>query len=103
MLKGDKFCQFDVLFEDSNHTRLKETDAQQKQRLQQQETEKRVLMALPYTQKEARSLLELQKALEMRPLTLLEALNHLQFVGLISMQPARELVSRRYWRVQMFL
>jgi len=103
MLKGDPSCQFEVIFEASDHTRPKETAAQQQRRLQQQETENRVLMALPSTQREAPSLLHLQKALGLRPLVLLEALNHLQFVGLISMQPARELVERRYWRRQMLL
>ena len=98
VLKGDKSCLFDVMFAANSHTRLNETDVQQQQRLQQQETEYRVLLALPYTQIEARSLLELQQSLALRPLTLLEALNHLQFVGLISVQPARELVARRYWR-----
>jgi hypothetical protein len=103
MLKGDKSCQFEVIFEASSQPHPKETDAQQKQRRQQQEIENRVFMALPYTPNEARSLLELQKALELRPLMLLEALNHLQFVGLISMLPAREMTARRYWRSQMYL
>jgi predicted hydrocarbon binding protein len=103
MLNGDKFCQFDVVFEASNAVNSKETRAQQEQKLRQQQTESLVLTALPYAQKDAPSLLELQKVLELRPLTLLEALNHLHFVGLISMQPARELMSRRYWRAQLLL
>jgi len=103
MLKGDGSCRFDVIFEASNQTRPKETEAQQKQRLQRQEIENRVLMALPYTPNKASSLLELQQMLGLRPLTLLEALNHLQFVGLISMLPARELTARRYWRSQMLV
>jgi hypothetical protein len=103
MLKGDKFCRFDVIFEASNHTRPKETAIQQKQRRERQDNEFRVLMALPYTSAEAPSLLELQKALQLRPLALLEALNHLQFAGLISMLPASELVNRRYWRTPTLL
>jgi predicted hydrocarbon binding protein len=103
MLKGDAFCQFDVTFEANNPQRLKENTVQHAQRRKQQQVENRVLVALPYAQQDAPSLLELQKALELRPLTLLEALNHLHYVGLISMRPARELMSRRYWRTQLLL
>lgn len=96
--KGDAICQFEAIFESSQPQLPPPASQQRQQQIQLQQIEERILLTLPYTQQSAISHLELQKTLTIRPVTLLQALNHLQSSGLIATQPAYEIMFRRYWR-----
>jgi hypothetical protein len=109
MKRGAAACQFEVHFYHSSAHALPQeqpTLLQEHQRARRQLADL-VLSALPYsdgmTLSELRVVLQQRVASpdQLRPSVLLEALRHLQHVGLAastSLQPAEDLLQRRYWR-----
>jgi hypothetical protein len=95
--KGHPYCQFDVIYENTH--KITKVLVMQEQRDLQQHIENRILQALPDTPKEAISLLDLQKHLNLRPFNLVNTIEHLQLNGQIGMHPAQEMMYRRYWRI----
>lgn len=108
MKRGAPRCRFEVAFRPrQKHQNLQlETAPQRKQRQQKQKLADIVLETLPT--KGGITLYELRRVLShshsdisLRPSALLEALQHLQFVGLAACVPSRpgeDMTARRYWR-----
>jgi heme-NO-binding protein len=108
MRRGAAMCRFEIAFRPRQLRQPPqlETREQRQHRQQKQKLADMVLAILPA--KEGITLLELQKVLQgsyfgipLRPSTLLEALQHLQFVGLAAstpMRPGQDMMTRRYWR-----
>jgi hypothetical protein len=109
MKQGADACRFEVIFSSlpSQPLQPAETPEQRARRLTQQQLADHVLSILP--NEDGVTLGELHAFLqrgsinpqEFRPSVLLEALRHLQFVGLVASsanQPGDDLTHRRYWR-----
>ena len=109
MKRGAEVCRFETRFFSSSATQQwqQETPEQQARHRAQQQLADLVLSALPVSN--GITLVELQRMLhrwqaysnQLRPSVLLEALNHLLHVGLVSStanQPGDNLTLRRYWR-----
>jgi hypothetical protein len=108
MRRGAAMCRFDVAFRplQPNQPPQLETREQRQHRQQKQKLADIVLSLLPM--EEGLTLLELQKVLgnaysgiSLRPSNVLEALQHLQFVGLAAStiaRPGLDMMARRYWR-----
>ena len=109
MKHGADTCRFEVIFSSlpSQPLQHAETPEQRARRRTQQQLADRVLSILPnedgVTLGELRAFLQRGSInpQEFRPSVLLEALRHLQFVGLVASsanQPGDDLTHRRYWR-----
>jgi hypothetical protein len=108
MRHGAAVCRFEVSFRplQTQEPLQLETTEQRVHRQQKQQLADMVLFALP--ERDGITLLDLQKVLRgssigiyVRPSTLLEALQHLQFVGLAASTPGQieqDMIARRYWR-----
>jgi Haem-NO-binding len=109
MKQGARVCRFEVQFFASPETQVEHqvTPEQQARRVAQQQLALLVLAVLPDS--DGVTLMELQRTLQKRqgdprqwrPSVLLEALRHLQHVGLANTtanQPGDNLTHRRYWR-----
>ncbi|GAC1647779.1 MAG: hypothetical protein NVS4B12_15740 [Ktedonobacteraceae bacterium] len=109
MKQGADACRFEVVFSSplSQSLQHSETPQQRTRRMAQKQLAEFVLSVLP--EDDGVMLGELQHYLQrlptnpqqLRPSVLLEALRHLQFVGLVASsanQPGDDLTHRRYWR-----
>lgn len=109
MKRGDIDCRFEVVFSSplSQPHQYAETPEQSAHRMAQKHLAEFVLSVLP--EDDGVTLSELQHVLHLspvnpqhvRPSVLLEAIRHLQFVGLVASsanQPGDDLTHRRYWR-----
>ncbi len=112
MLHGAVTCRIQVHFtaipSDTSHSL--ETPQQRKRRHAQKQLADMVLLTMPSNHEHGLTLLELQRVLQqkqadpaqLRLSSLLEALRHLQYAGLVAStanQPGDDLAQRRYWRV----
>ncbi|GAC1389809.1 MAG: hypothetical protein NVS4B11_11890 [Ktedonobacteraceae bacterium] len=109
MKRGADACRFEVVFSPpiSGLRQLQETPQQQASREAKQHLADFVLSVLPHsngvTLQELRDILLSRRVSshQRRPSVLLEALHHLQHVGLVATtanQPGDDLTHRRYWR-----
>jgi len=109
MKLGANACRFEVVFSSplSQPPQYSETPQQRARRTAQRRLAELVLSVLP--ENDGAMLGELQRIMQrlpvnpqqLRPSVLLEALRHLQFVGLVASsanQPGDDLTHRRYWR-----
>ena len=109
MKQGAAACQFELHFFRSRASGplAGQNAAQQERQIAKRHLADLVLLTLPYA--EGVTLGQLQQALtrrgasphQLRPSVLLEALRHLQHVGLVAsspLQPGEDLLHRRYWR-----